>query len=134
MNKMGLGNRIIFYIMLIILAGIMFFPFYWMIISSLKTMGAVSEIPPDFFPNPINWGNYVEILIENHFIRYFFNSVFVAIFDIGGMLLSCSLVAYGLSMFQFKGKNLIFIFMLATMMLPGQVTLIPHYLIFKELG
>src|SRR5690606_14303622 len=89
---------------------------------------------PQIIPETFDWANYGEVWMGKNFSRYTFNSVFVLVFDMLGMLLSCAIVAYGLAMFKFKGRGLIFIGMLGTLVLPGQVTLVPTYFIWNTLG
>ncbi len=110
----------------------MVFPFIWMISTSLKTVGAIAQMPPQLIPNPINFDNYVTIWNKVNFGRYTLNSFFIVVLDMIGSLLSCSLVAFGLAMYKFKLKGPIYIVMLATLMVPGQVTMIPTYFIWKE--
>lgn len=134
MIKANAVSRIATYFILIAGSVIMFFPFVWMLSTSLKSGGALLELPPSLLPNPVKWGNYADVWIGANFLRYTFNSVFITVLELVGMLLSCALVAYGLAMFEFKGRNLIFVAMLGTLILPGQVTLIPSYFIWKALG
>lgn len=122
------------YLVLGIGAVAMAFPFIWMLSTSLKTLGAVSKLPPEIIPHPFNWDNYVTVWNKVSFGRYTFNSFLIVVIDLAGTLISCSLVAFGLAMFQFKLRNMIYLVMLATLMLPSQVTMIPSYFIWKELG
>ncbi|MFC4807942.1 carbohydrate ABC transporter permease [Paenibacillus sp. GCM10023250] len=113
---------------------IMLVPFFWMISTSLMQSGTELSVPPKLLPDPVEWSNYAKVWIEVNFVRYTANSVFVTILDLVGTLASCALVAYGLAFFQFRGRNLIFLAMLGTMMLPSQITMIPTYFIWKSLG
>ncbi len=113
---------------------VMLIPFYWMIATSLKTNGNVTKLPPQWFPDPVEWGHYGHVWTQVNFARYTVNSLIVVTSDIVGMLLSCAMVAFGLAMFEFRGKKVIYIAMLATIMLPFQVTMIPSYFIWKNLG
>ncbi|GGD82970.1 carbohydrate ABC transporter permease [Paenibacillus nasutitermitis] len=122
------------YLVLGIGAIAMAFPFIWMLSTSLKTLGAVSKLPPEIIPRPFNWDNYVTVWNKVSFGRYTLNSFLIVVVDLAGTLISCSLVAFGLAMFQFKLRNLIYLVMLGTLMLPSQVTMIPSYFIWKELG
>jgi len=110
----------------------MIFPFIWMISTSLKTVGAIAQMPPRLIPDPIDFSNYVTAWNKVNFGRYTLNSFFIVVFDMVGSLLSCALVAFGLAMFNFKLRGPIFVVMLATLMVPGQVTMIPTYFIWKE--
>ncbi|WP_144937840.1 carbohydrate ABC transporter permease [Paenibacillus sp. 32O-W] len=124
--------KIAVYLLLIAGSVFMVFPFIWMISTSLKTVGAIAQMPPQLIPNPINFDNYVTIWNKVNFGRYTLNSFFIVVLDMIGSLLSCSLVAFGLAMYKFKLKGPIYIVMLATLMVPGQVTMIPTYFIWKE--
>jgi multiple sugar transport system permease protein len=117
-----------------LLAGaiVMMFPFVWMLSTSFKTLGAVSQMPPKLIPNPFKFDNYVEVWNTVQFGRYTFNSFFIVVFDMVGSLLSCAFVAFGLAMYKFKLKGVIYAFMLATLLIPGQITMIPTYFIWKK--
>ncbi len=127
-----LALKIPIYILLIGGSIVMIFPFIWMISTSLKTVGSISAMPPQLIPDPIDFSNYATAWNKVNFGRYTLNSFFIVAFDMVGALLSCALVAFGLAMFNFKGRSLIFMIMLATMMIPGQVTMIPTYFIWKQ--
>lgn len=126
--------NLLVYTVLILGAIVMVFPFLWMISTSLKMGGAVQKIPPEFIPHPIAWSNYSEVWLKVDFLRYTLNSTFLAVFHVIFTLLACSMIAYGLALFSFKGKKLLYIIMLGTMMMPFQVTMIPKYFIWKYLG
>lgn len=108
-------------------------PIIWMVITSLKDNTQVFTWPPVIIPNPVKWENYPQALTVSNFGRYFVNTVFLSFWVILGNLISCSLVAYGFSRIEWKGRDLIFIIVLATLILPDQVTIIPLFIIFKKL-
>lgn len=124
--------KLLIYALLLAGAFVMIFPFIWMISTSLKTVGAISQMPPKLIPDPIDFSNYTTAWTKVNFAKYTFNSFFIVVFDMIGSLLSCAVVAFGLAMFNFKGRGLIFMVMLATLMIPGQVTMIPTYFIWKQ--
>ncbi|MFM9327846.1 carbohydrate ABC transporter permease [Paenibacillus mesotrionivorans] len=124
--------RIPIYLLLIAGAVFMVFPFIWMLSTSLKTVGAISQMPPQLIPNPLNWENYATIWSKVDFGRYTWNSFLLVALEMVGALLSCSMVAFGLAMFKFKLRGPIHLVMLATLMIPSQVTMIPTYFIWKE--
>lgn len=128
------GQNTVTYVVLVVGAIISLFPFAWMLSTSLKPGGALLEIPPSLIPDPVMWSNYAEVWVEQNFARYTFNSALITVLEMIGMLMSCALVGYGLAVFKFRGQSLIFAAMIATLVLPGQVTLIPHYFIWKSLG
>jgi len=112
----------------------MVFPIYWMISTSLKTLPQISVLPPIWFPIPPNWQNYPEALNFQPFGLYARNTVIIAFFYILGNVFSSTFVGYGFARLRFPGKRVLFIILLSTMMMPQIVTLIPLFLIFKQLG
>lgn len=128
------GNRygnLFVYAVLLLGSIVMVFPFLWMISTSLKTGGAVQKIPPELIPHPAAWSNYGEVWLKSDFLQYTMNSAFLVVIHVVFTLLSCAMVAYGLALFSFKGKRLLYVVMLGTLMLPFQVTMIPKYFIWK---
>ncbi len=116
------------------LGALMLFPFAWMILTSLKPSDQVNVLPPTFWPNPITTEKYVYIFAKMNFGRYLFNSIWLAVVQIGGTVLSSSMVAFALAKLYYPGRKQITGLMLATMMLPSQVTMIPVYFIWVKLG
>lgn len=113
---------------------IILFPLAWMISTSLKTKAEVAKFPPVWIPAIPQWGNYVTALTgQNRFDIYFKNTMIYAVGAMLGETLSCALVGYGFARLRAPGKNALFMLVLATMMLPGTVTLIPQYIIFANL-
>lgn len=109
-------------------------PLFWMVTSSLKPDYQVLESPPRWLPNPIVWSNYPEALTYVPFGRYALNTLFIAALVILGHVLSCTLVAYGFARFRAPGKGFLFLVLLATMMLPYPVTMVPLYIVFSRIG
>ena len=109
-------------------------PLFWMVTSSLKPDYQVLESPPRWLPNPIVWSNYPEALTYVPFGRYALNTLFIAVLVILGHVLSCTLVAYGFARFRAPGKGFLFLVLLATMMLPYPVTMVPLYIVFSRIG
>ncbi len=109
-------------------------PFVWMLSTALKTPGQVFKLPPEWIPNPVAWGNFAEAWSALPFGAMVLNSVFVTALAMVGELASAVVVAYGFARFQFRFRNALFLLMLSTMMLPWVVTLIPGFLIWKQLG
>src|SRR5690625_3760436 len=110
----------------------MFIPFVWMITTSLKSDSEVFTFPPTWIPDTIQWGNYLKAFDVANFGRIFFNSAYVAIVTTIFGLLFNSMAGYAFAKFTFWGKEVIFILLLSTMMIPFQITMIPIYLFFKE--
>jgi len=110
------------------------FPFFWLVSTSLKELPQIFTMPPIWIPNPIRWQNYPEALSYFPFLRQLRNTLFVSCTNVLTVLCSSSLVAYSFSRLRWKGRDICFYLMLATMMLPYQVTMIPLFRIFREFG
>ncbi len=137
MNRSGMHKTrslILRYVVLIVLGVIFAVPFLWMVSSSLKRGIDVFVFPPKWIPSPIMWSNYSELFKVLPFGRFFWNSSYVALLSTFGQVASCALAAYALSRPKFFGREAIFYILLATMMVPGQVTIIPRFLIMRSLG
>ncbi|MCX7795666.1 MAG: carbohydrate ABC transporter permease [bacterium] len=127
-------RTLIAYVLLTFGAIVFGLPFFWMLSTSLKPIEDVFLLPIKWIPNPIKWNNYIEALTAVPFGRYFINSTKITLFSIIGHLISCTLAAYGFARIPFKGRDILFFLLLGTMMLPSQVTIIPLFIIFKQLG
>ena len=132
--KMSKGYKIIMFSLLGLFSLYFLLPFIWVILSALKTETEVFSFPPKIFPDVPQWGNFIDAWKSQPFGVYLKNSVIVTVMTTLGQLLSCSLVAYGFARFDFKFKNTFFILMLATMMIPWDVTMIPLYMEFNMFG
>ena len=109
------------------------FPLLWMVSGSLKSYADLNRIPPTLLPTRIVWENYPDAWARVPFSLFFRNTLVIAVLSVLGLLLSSSLAAYGFSRLKWHGRDLLFSLMLGTMMLPWWVTLIPSYLIFRQL-
>jgi multiple sugar transport system permease protein len=109
-------------------------PLFWMVSSSLKPEYQVLEYPPRWLPDPVRWANYAEALTYVPFGRYTLNTLFIASMTIFGHLLSCTVVAYAFARLRAPGKEVLFLVLLATLMLPYPVTMIPIYIGFETVG
>ncbi|WP_078432239.1 carbohydrate ABC transporter permease [Metabacillus halosaccharovorans] len=127
-------NQTIVTIILLLGSVLILSPVWWMFATSVKDMGEIMQYPPTFIPNEWNWSNYIETWKAAPFTRYLFNTFLITIFVVLGNVLSNSFIAYGFAKIRFKGRNFLFAVVLATMMIPGFVTMIPHYVIFSKLG
>lgn len=125
-------RRLALHAALLALAVVFVAPFYWMVATSLKTDRQIFEVTA-LLPNPVAWGNYARAVQHIPFARYTWNTLVICGLTIAGTVLSCSLVAYSFSRIAWKGRDALFVLVLATLMLPGQVTMIPVFLIFKWL-
>ena len=126
-------NYILIYAILIAGALVILAPLAWMISTSLKNRSAVFRFPPEWIPDPVLWHNYPEALTILPFGTFFINTVIVTLLSVLGELISSAVVGYSFARLRWKGRNLLFVVVLATMMLPRQVTLIPVFIIFRSL-
>ncbi len=109
------------------------FPFIWMVTTSLKPLSESRAYPPTIVPTTISFDSYVRLFTELDFARYLLNTVIVVAIGFAGMLL-VAMAGYGFAKFRFAGRNAMFLLVLATMMIPVQVTMIPTYLILNSVG
>ena len=109
-------------------------PLVWMVASSLKPDYEIFATPPVWWPREPRWANYVEALTAQPFARYARNTVVIAVASVIGHLLSCTVVAYGFARLRAPGRDQLFLLVLATLMLPYPVTMVPLYILFARLG
>jgi len=123
------------YVLLVVLAASFMLPFFWMVTSAMKNDSQVFSVPPIWFPNPAFVNNFWDAWTTQNFNLYLVNTVVkYAVPCTVGTVLSCAIVAYGFSRLRWHGRDLLFGICLATMMVPGQVTMVPLFITFKELG
>jgi multiple sugar transport system permease protein len=109
-------------------------PIWWMIATSLKDLKEIMTYPPTFIPKEWHWENYLITLQKGPFLQYTLNTLFITFFVVIGNVVANSFIAYGFAKIHFKGRNVLFACVLATMMIPGFVTLVPQYVIYAKLG
>lgn len=119
---------------LLVGAAVFFLPFVWMVSSSLKEEQAVFQYPPQFIPDPVMWSNYVTALTYKPFGLYVFNTLLIVGLNLIAVLLTSSFCAYGFARINFKGRDFWFAVVLATMMVPYFVLMIPQFVMFTRLG
>jgi len=121
---------------LILSAGsvVMLIPLLWALSTSLKTLDQINAWPPRWIPDPIAWSNYVDIFNKLPFGRYLLNTAVIVAASEVGALITCSLVAYGFAKLDFPGREVAFILLLSTLMMPYVVRLIPLFLIYSQIG
>ncbi|MCI6277365.1 MAG: carbohydrate ABC transporter permease [Clostridium sp.] len=122
------------YIFLSLGAVLIIFPFIWMVLSSMKTPEEMLKIPPTFLPEEFSMENFKEVLSYGNLPRYFFNSVFVTTWITIGELITCILASFAFAKLEFKGKGILFAVLMGTMMVPGEVLVIPNFVILSKLG
>ncbi len=141
MQKMSLRQKIVFclvqfflYFFLLFMALVVLFPFYWMIISSLKTLDEYRMSVPTFFPRRIMFSNYSNAFTTANLGRLFMNTLYVGVVSTILSLIITILSAFAFARLEFKGKNALFAALLATMMIPGELFTITNYSTVTKLG
>ena len=127
-------NKWIAYLALATVAAVFTTPLVWMVLTSLKSGAEISSDPHRFLPRQWQWHNYFDAVTSIPYLRYLRNSLLLCILSVLGTVLSCSLVAYGFARLRWRGRNVVFGVLVATMLLPWHVTMIPRFLLLRELG
>lgn len=130
--RQGVGNGFR-YTILIVFSIFMLLPFAFALFGSLKPEPEIFSVPLRWLPSRFQWHNYLLPFQTNNFGRYFVNSAIVSLVQTIAPLILCSMAGYSLAKFNYPGRTLVFVFILSTIMLPTQVTLIPLFLIIKQL-
>jgi multiple sugar transport system permease protein len=112
----------------------MVIPFLWMLSTSLKSQGSAMAYPPEWLPEPVQWRNYIDVVRSFPFAAFALNSTKISMLGTAGQIITTSMAAYAFARMKFPGRNLLFILLLATLMIPGQVTMIPTFILFNSLG
>ncbi len=126
--------RIFVWTVLLVGALVMFLPFLWLLSSSLKSELAIFRYPPEWIPDPLQFSNYVDAWTTRPFALYVRNTLVILLLNEVAVLVSASFCAYGFARIDFPGRNVWFAILLATVMLPGIVTMIPQFVIFSRIG
>ncbi len=132
-NRKDLFKKIFLYALLILFGISMIIPFLWTVSTSLKAPGNIFTYPPSWIPHPVRWANYAEAWRAIPFGRGYINSLFVAIIVTVGQVFTSALAAYAFARLSFPGRDKLFFGYLGTMMIPGAVTTIPVFILFKKL-
>jgi len=124
------------FVHLILIAGsiIFMFPLIWLISTSLKPDTQIFKVPPELIPKPFMWSNYTRMWTYFPFLTFLKNTLLVVVLSMAGVLIRAPLVAYAFARLRWPGRDFLFMILLGTMMLPGQVTMIPLYILFNEWG
>jgi multiple sugar transport system permease protein len=122
------------HIVLLPLSLVMVVPFVWMVLSSFMRNAEINHAPPALFPHQLYLGGYRLVLANSDFPRWFLNSVIVSVTVVVSQLFMCSLAGYAFARINFRGKNMTLVLLLATALIPFQLTVIPTFLIFHTLG
>jgi multiple sugar transport system permease protein len=122
------------HIALIPAAFVFLLPFLWMLSTSLKPDAQLYAYPPIWIPNPLQWSNFPKTVTYVPFFLYLRNTLIISLSSMVGVVVSSALAAYSLARIRWPGRQVLFLMTIATLMLPFQVTLIPVFLVFKNLG
>jgi ABC-type sugar transport system, permease component len=133
-RRPGLLRRAITWIVLCAGAVLMTLPFVWMVSTSFKVESQVWVFPPEWIPNPFRWQNYTEALTLLPFGLYAWNTFIITVLTTMGVVFTSSLCAYGFARIQFPGRDLVFMIVLSSIMIPYAVLMIPQYIMFRYLG
>ncbi|WP_457254913.1 carbohydrate ABC transporter permease [Pedococcus sp. P5_B7] len=134
MTGMNVRGRVLLYGVLTVLLVVVIAPFVWMILGSFKTQGELLQSPPTWWPETVTLDNYTQLFSRLNFKQYFFNSTVVAVCVTAGNLLFCSMLGYALAMLDFKGKKILFVVVMGTLMIPGVVTFVPLFVLVANIG
>jgi multiple sugar transport system permease protein len=121
-------------ILLLIGAAVMIAPFAWLIQVAFSASARAYQLPPLFFPTSPTLNNFVNVFNEVPYLQFVRNSFFIAAFITAGQLITCPLAAYPFARLNFPGKNVLFIVLLATLMIPAQVTIVPLFILMRQIG
>lgn len=127
-------GKVIAYALLTAGGLVMLLPFAWLISSSLKGEAEIFVLPPQWIPDPARWGNYARVFTELPFFLYLRNTVLITFGAVVGQVLTSALCAFAFARLRWPGRDLVFGIMIATIMVPYTVTLIPTFILFKTLG
>lgn len=135
----GFVRQLIVYSLLLVLAILFLLPFYWMLNTALKPGPQVFNLPPTWYPNPIQWSNFVDAMTTKYessppVYQYAWNTTLITVNGVVATLFSSSLVAYAFARLDFPGKNFVFLGILSTLMIPFAVVMVPQFIIWKNLN
>lgn len=140
-RSLAIVRTVVIYALLLIGAAVILVPFLWMVSTSLKTESQLFTYPPQWIPDPVKLENYVDAWTQLNsiapgltFWRIISNTLFITVLAMFAEMFSAAIVAYGFARFSWKGRDVLFFIMLATMMIPGTLTRVPGFLIWRELG
>jgi multiple sugar transport system permease protein len=122
------------HLVLLPIALVMILPLVWMVVTSLQTLNETRHYPPTLVPSSLQWHNYAEVLRDSGFARWFVNTTIVTVVVVIGNLILCSLAGYAFARIKFFGRDVAFVLILATLMVPFQVIIIPEFIIVRSLG
>ena len=125
---------IVFNIIVIFFAILSLFPLYWLVTSSFKNSADVVKMPPDWFPKTFTWSNYADVFNNQPAFTWAYNSLVVALVSTFALIIVSALAAYAFSKLKFKGKNILFIIFISSLMIPKEVMIVPLFRIIQDFG
>ena len=132
--KQSFGRKLLIHIILLLGLGITIFPFFWMVLTSFKTTGEAMQIPPTIFPKKFITVAYSQIVSSLPLARIYLHTILSTVITVLAQLVFCAMAGYAFARIKFPFKNTIFILLLSVLMVPGQIFLIPQYLIIQKMG
>jgi multiple sugar transport system permease protein len=140
-NRFALGfiRQFLIYSSLMVLAALFILPFYWMVNTALKPADQIFNLPPAWYPSPLQWSNFVEAMTATSastppVYQYAINTIIITVNGVITTLLSSAMVAYAFARLEFPGKNVLFLGILSTLMIPFAVVMVPQFIIWKNLN
>lgn len=130
----GFLGQTVAHLFMLILSLVFLIPLFWMISTALKTRAQTWIFPPEWIPDPVVWENFPRVFAVVPFLTYLQNTLLIVGWNILGAVFSTALVAFGFARLRFPGRDFLFMLLIATLMIPYQVTLIPTFVLFKLLG
>lgn len=127
-------DRMMLYSFLLIAGAVFALPFIWMVSTSLKPMRELYEVTPRFIPSEFVWRNYADALAALPFARFFLNSVVMTVGRVIGQVILCSMAAFAFARLRFPGRDALFVILLGALMVPEPMTVIPNFILVKNLG
>jgi multiple sugar transport system permease protein len=127
-------EQAVLYALLIVISACFIVPFFWLLSCSFKQPSELFEVPVRWMPRTIQFENYIRMFTYFPFLRYLKNTLIIVFFNIAGSILSGSVIAYGFSCLNWKGRDKVFVIVLITMILPFQVVMVPLFILFQKIG
>ena len=121
-------------IVLIGVSVVMIFPFYWMLISSLKPIGRIFTVPLELFPREFTLANYLKLISQTPFLRWYLNSIIITAAYVVLALFFSTLAGFGFAKYDFRGRNVLLVIVLGSMMIPLHSLVIPLFMLLIRLG
>jgi len=133
MDRIHPAWKIIAYVIAISIAISMILPFLWMVSTSLKDNNQIFMIPPQWIPKPVHWENYKKVFELLNFGRYYLNTIIVTAGRMVGMFFVCTMAGYAFARLKFPGREVLFILLLSSLMIPFEVLMVPTFILIKKL-